>query len=440
MKCMTCLFKHLGESQRVWEELKKVIPGGVNSPARAFKNIAINPIIADFGKGCHLTDVDGNRYIDYCGSWGALLHGHAHPEIVKATKAALDKGFSFGVSTEIEAEFAKKLISFLPYIDQVRCVNSGTEATMTAARMARGITQKRYLIKFSGCYHGHADLFLVEAGSGVVLNSTKASSSGVLQDAVSYTLSLPFNDLKAIDALYDNQEIIDDLAGVIVEPIAGNMGVIPATQEFLIKLRALCNATGAVLIFDEVMTGFRVSKQGAFGIYKIAPDLVCLGKIIGGGFPVGAVAGRQEIMQILAPQGTVYQAGTLSGNPVAMTAGYQALEILDRPGFYEDMEEKMSRLINPIRAFILKHDLNAYMPFQGSMTTLFIGAKKIRNFDEVKSLSWEVFASFFNYMYQKGIYIPQSPFEAWFVSSAHGNEEIDFTVDTILQYLRKLLL
>ena len=409
-------------STATFEKLKNSIPGGVNSPVRSFQGLGVPPIVVDRAEGDTLIDMDGNRYIDYCMSWGPLIHGHAHPEILNAVHKRLDRGTSFGMCSDIEEKAASKVKELMPSIEKIRFVSSGTEATMTAVRVARGYTGREIIVKFSGHYHGHADAFLVQAGSSVA-HLPGSSSSGVPQQK---TACLPFNDCEAVRELLRSTEV----AAVILEPVAGNMGVVPATQEFINVLREETEKTGALLIFDEVMTGFRVSLNGAQSLYDVKPDLTCLGKIVGGGFPAAAFGGKKEIMDCLAPLGPVYQAGTLSGNPIAMEAGYQSLKLLEKPGFYEELERKSNIITEPLKKA-------GYCVQQvGSMFTLFLGVDQVRNYEEAQKLDKAAFAKLFQHMFKNGIFLPPSPFEAWFPSSAHTDEHLQQTSDILMEGLK----
>ncbi len=348
------------------EQFCEVIPGGVNSPVRSFKGLGIPPMVVDRGFQDTIADCHGNEYIDFCCSWGALIHGHAHPDINRAAINRVSKGSTFGITTAIEEKIARKITRLVPSIDKIRFVSTGTEATMSAIRLARGFTGRNKIVKFTGNYHGHADFLLVRAGSGVIGLTSTSSSAGIPDPIIQHTLCLPYNDIAAFNNLDKN-----DIAAVIVEPIAANMGVVPASQEFLDALRSETKKIGALLIFDEVITGFRVGLNGAQGLYNITPDLTCFGKIIGGGFPAAAFGGRRDIMDYLAPLGPVYQAGTLSGNPVAMEAGYQALSLLETPGFYQELERKTNSLTHPVQEEIKKRNLNMCLQQKGSLFTLF---------------------------------------------------------------------
>lgn len=400
---------HRDTSTAIYEASKERIPGGVNSPVRSFPGLDMTPLIATRGEGAYVWDADGHRFIDYCGSWGSLIVGHAHPEVVKAATLQLRQGSSFGMATPYEQEIAAKICYHMPSIEKIRFVSSGTEATMSALRVARGATGKPTIIKFIGHYHGHSDGLLVRAGSGVTVINPEASSKGIPEDFVKHTLCLPFNDLETCRNIIRSR---DDIAAVILEPIAANMGVVPADPDFMVMLREETARKGIVLIFDEVITGFRVGLQGAQGLYGIKPDMTCLGKVIGGGFPAAAFGGRADLMNHLAPLGEVYQAGTLSGNPVAMCAGLATLKIIEQPGFYETLEKKTTRLTETLRETISGHVTQV-----GSMFTPF--------FDK------PVYAQFFKYLFANGIYFAPAPYEANFLSSAHSQADIDHTIDVI---------
>lgn len=423
-------------SFKVFQNLCQVIPGGVNSPVRACKGLLDTPLVAERGEGDMIYDADGNGYIDYCGSWGSLIHGHAHPTILDAVSRRMAKGTSFGITTEIEEKLARKIVDRIDSLEKVRFVSSGTEATMSAARLARGYTGKELIIKYQGNYHGHADFFLVNAGSGLLAMNSTASSAGIPDDIVKHTVSLRYNDVEETRAFL--QKHGDRVAAVILEPIAGNMGVIPASQSFVDMLREETSAVGALLIFDEVINGFRVGQQGAQGLYGVKPDLTCFGKIIGGGFPVAAFGGRADIMDKLAPLGTIYQAGTLSGNPVAMEAGYQALTLLEENDFFEELERKTNLITKPIQKYFEEKSSNACIQQVGSMFTLFFGQRYVKNMDDVKKIDADAFAKMFRFLFSRGIYPPPSPHEAWFVSMAHTDEHLLETRDLILAFLDDL--
>lgn len=421
----------------IYEKLCKVLPQGVNSPVRSFKGLGIHPMVADSGFADTITDADGHEYIDYCGSWGALIHGHAHPKILDAVCERIRKGTSFGITTSIEEQLAVKITEMVKSIEKIRFVSSGTEATMSAVRLARGFTGRDLIVKFAGHYHGHADFFLVQAGSGVFTLNPQSSSAGVPSEIVEKTICLPFNDIEAFKNCMKDPRVNSRIAGVILEPITGNMGVVKASSEFIRALRQETERTGALLIFDEVITGFRVSKGGAQHLYQVRPDLTCFGKIIGGGFPAAAFGGRAEIMDYLAPNGSVYQAGTLSGNPVAMEAGLQALRLLDTEGFYESLEAKTKVITEPVAEVLEQQGCNACLQREGSMFTLFFGKNQVRHAQDAHEIDTERFADFFRYLFDRGVYIPPSPHESWFISAAHSYPHLEKTRDLILEYLKK---
>lgn len=436
----TCppLIQDRPKSKKYFEEFSKIVPGGANSPVRAFKGLGIPPMIADRGAGDLVYDADGNVYIDYCGSWGPLIHGHAHPEILSAVQAQLVKGTTFGIISTVEDKLARLIIKHVPSIQKIRFVSSGTEATMSAARLARGFTGRDLIVKFAGHYHGHADFFLVQAGSGVFGLTPTSSSAGIPEDIVRHTACLEFNDSEGCRKFLRDPQNRNRIAGVILEPIAGNMGCVAAKPEFLEMLRTVTREIGALLIFDEVMTGFRVALGGAQALYGIEPDLSCFAKIIGGGFPAAAFGGRAEIMNCLAPLGSVYQAGTLSGNPVAMEAGYQAIKMLERKGAYEELEAKTALLIEPVKQMIQQRGMNACIQGVGSMFTLFFGKKEVHNMEDAKGCDLEAFAHFFRYLFERGVYIPPAQHEAWFVSLVHQDEHLIKTRDLILSYFKTI--
>ncbi len=423
-------------SGRFFEKAQEVIPGGVNSPVRAFKAVGCDPVFIDKGQGCHIFDSDGNRYIDYVCSWGPMILGHAHPEVNGAVAQALEEGTSFGTPTWREVALAQKICEMVPSIDKVRLVNSGTEATMSAIRLARGYTGRKKIIKFDGCYHGHADSFLVKAGSGVATLGIPGSP-GVPEEVVANTIALPFND---IDALKDSLEKEgDQIAAVIVEPVPANMGVVIPHPEFLPALRELTEKFSVVLIFDEVITGFRVAPGGAQEYFDIMPDLTCLGKIIGGGLPVGAYGGKKEIMDHIAPVGPVYQAGTLSGNPLATAAGLATLEILSRPGIYELLDERAKALAEGLSDLAKKYGIECCLQRIGSLMTTFFGIKgPVTDFASASKSDTDLYARFFRNMLAEGVYLAPSQFEAAFVSLAHGWDAIDETVHAAESAFKKL--
>lgn len=418
-------------SKEIFEKSREVITGGVNSPVRAFIGLGIDPMIVREGKGDMIWDVDGMPYIDYCMSWGAMLHGHAHLAIVEAAQERLSMGSSFGIATEEEEELARELVGAVKSLERVRFVSSGTEAVMTAVRIARGYTSRSIVIKFDGNYHGHSDSFLVKAGSGVSQVSQESSSSGVPEEVVRHTVSLPYNDIEAFKKVMHDPYYSDWIAAVVIEPIAANMGLVPADKEFLKVLREETKQMGALLIFDEVISGFRVAYGGAQSICDIEPDLSCFGKIIGGGFPAAAVGGKKEIMDVLAPKGTVYQAGTLSGNPVAMVAGLRSLELAKQEGFYEELKRKTEIITKPVR----KHLKGGCLQETVGMFTLFFGPKKVSSYEDLKELDKERFKEYFRFMWERGIYISPSPYEACFISSAHLDENLEKTRDAMIKFL-----
>jgi glutamate-1-semialdehyde 2,1-aminomutase len=423
-------------SEKLFNAAKQHIPGGVNSPVRAFKSVSGTPLFIKRAAGPYLYDSNDKKYIDYVGSWGPMILGHAHPEVIQAVKDTASNGLSFGAPTEIETQMADKICELLPSIEKVRMVSSGTEAGMSAIRLARGYTGRDKIVKFEGCYHGHADSLLVKAGSGA-LTFGVPTSPGVPADLAQHTITLSYNNVDQVKELFD--DIGDQIAAIIVEPIAGNMNCIPGSNDFLNSLREVCNQYKSVLIFDEVMTGFRVALAGAQSLYKITPDLTILGKVIGGGMPVGAFGGKKEIMDHLSPDGPVYQAGTLSGNPVAMAAGLKTLELISKPDFFKSLEEKTNNLTQGISK--VANDLN--IPFTtnhaGGMFGLFFSNEsKIDSFEKVMNCNQELFNKFFHGMLAEGVYLAPSPFEAGFVSSAHSNEDIEASIDAAKKVLSKL--
>lgn len=424
-------------TQKIFEGMCKVLPGGVNSPVRSCRSMHQLPMVVASASGDQLTDVDGISYIDYCGSWGSLIHGHANPAILDVVSKRMTLGTSYGITTPIEGEIAQEVIKLVPSIEKIRFVSSGTEATMSALRLARGYTKRDYVVKFVGNYHGHADFLLVHAGSGVIGLSETSSSAGIPNDAIKHTISLPYNDVKAVKKYLQDPQFCDRIAAVILEPVAGNMGVVPATQEFITALRTETARIGALLIFDEVMTGFRVAIGGAQSLFGIKPDLTCLGKIIGGGFPVAAFGGRAEIMNFLAPEGPVYQAGTLSGNPVAMAAGLQSLKMLQKPNFYEDLVNKANTITQPVSELLKKKKAKACVQQVGSMFSLFFGQSSVLNMDDVHKIDSSLFVRLFQFLFENGVYIPPSAHEAWFISSAHQEMHLLKTRDLILKFINE---
>jgi len=415
----------IDRSTALFQDSQKIIPGGVNSPVRACKAVGGCPRFIQRAEGCRLFDADGNAYIDYVGSWGPMILGHRHPAVVAAMTQVLERGISFGAPTDLELELAGRVVEAVPSVEMVRMVNSGTEATMSALRLARGATGRDLVIKFDGCYHGHADTLLVDAGSGVATLNIPGSP-GVPASVVQHTLSLPYNDAEAVRALMADKGA--SVAAIIVEPVAGNMGLVPPSSGFLETLRDLTRQYGSLLIFDEVMTGFRVAYGGAQALYGIRPDLTCFGKIVGGGMPVGAYGGRKDVMSQIAPEGSVYQAGTLSGNPVAMAAGLATLEQLRRPGVYETLENRSHRLAAGLAAAARRHGVPVSFNRVGSMLGMFFTDQKVVDFAAAKKSDLEAFAAYYRAMLAAGIYLAPSQFEAGFVSLAHDDAAIAQTL------------
>lgn len=424
---------NIDKSVGLFQEAQTLFPGGVNSPVRAFRAVGGQPLFIQRGEGPYLYDVDGNRYIDYVLSWGPLITGHAHPDVVKAIQEAALMGTSYGAPSPLEIELAKIIMEFMPNIDMIRFVNSGTEATMSALRLARAYTKREKIIKFDGCYHGHADMLLVQAGSGVATLGLP-DSPGVPSAVASDTLVAQFNDLESVEALF--KKYPDQIAGLIVEPVAGNMGVVPPQPGFLEGLRKLTSEYSAVLIFDEVMTGFRVHKGGAQTLYNIKPDLTTLGKVIGGGLPVGAYGGKKEIMQMVAPLGPMYQAGTLSGNPLAMSAGIAALSLIRG----EEVWRKLEQAAVKLEAGVASAAKQAGIPIQqtrvGTMFTTFFSETKPVGWNTVKVVDKVLFGKFFQKMLANGVYLAPSQFEAGFISTLHTDEIIDRTIEAVTESFR----
>jgi len=411
----------------LFNQAQSVIPGGVNSPVRAFKGVGGDPVFIDRASGAYIWDTDNKRYIDYVGSWGPMILGHAHPEVIKAVKDSAEKGLSFGAPTAVETEMAQRICQLMPSIESVRMVSSGTEATMSAIRLARGFTGRDTIVKFEGCYHGHSDSLLVKAGSGA-LTLGVPSSPGVPACLAELTLTLAYNDLDQVRETFKTSG--DKIACIIVEPVAGNMNCIPPLEGFLEGLREICNEHGAVLIFDEVMTGFRTALGGAQSIYNIKPDLTTLGKVIGGGMPVGAFGGRKDIMEFIAPTGPVYQAGTLSGNPVAMAAGLKTLDLISTEHFFENLNKKVSTLVDGILQKASEHNIAMTQNIVGGMFGLFFSdADKVTNFEQATQCNVERFQKFYHGMLEQGIYLAPSAYEAGFVSTMHSDEDIQATID-----------
>lgn len=422
-------------SKKLFARAQRVIPGGVNSPVRAYRSVNLDPPFLIRGRGSKVYDVDGNEYIDYVGSWGPMILGHAHPAIVYAVRERVSRGASFGAPTILEIEMAEELCDALPSLEMVRMVNSGTEATMSAIRLARGYTNRKKIIKFAGCYHGHVDALLVEAGSGATTLGVP-DSAGVPPEFTSNTLSATYNDLASVDQLIDSMG--PEIAAIIVEPVAGNMGTIPPQPGFLEGLRERCSKAGIVLIFDEVMTGFRVAFGGAQLLYNIKPDLTCLGKIIGGGLPVGAFGGRREIMEHLAPLGAVYQAGTLSGNPLAMAAGLETLRTLKKEDPYPNLEKNAAFLGDAINTLLAEHGIPHYCTRVGSMLCTYFTDTLVQDYESAKTSDCERFTKFFAGMLKRGIYLAPSQFEAGFVSAAHSQDDLELTLEAVKASLQEI--
>lgn len=414
----------MNQNNSLFTEAKKVIPGGVNSPVRAFNGVGGTPVFINHAKGCIIFDNANKAYIDYVGSWGAMILGHAHPEIIKVVKQAAERGLSFGAPTKMETLMAAKICELMPSIDLIRMVNSGTEATMSALRLARGYTGRDKIVKFSGCYHGHSDSLLVKAGSGA-LTLGIPDSLGVSASLAAETIVLTYNDIKSVNQTFAKKG--DDIACIIVEPVAGNMNCIPPLPGFLETLRQVCDEHGSILIFDEVMTGFRVGLHGAQGLYNITPDLTTLGKVIGGGMPLGAFGGSRKIMQHLSPLGSVYQAGTLSGNPIAMAVGLKTLELISQPGFYTQLTQKVEHLVSGLKTN--KAGISVATNQVGAMFGLFFtDITKINSYSQVMQCNQTLFKRFFHAMLEQGVYFAPSAFEAGFMSSVHSHADIEKTL------------
>lgn len=420
------MHKGFARSVSLYNEALKYIPGGVNSPVRAFKSVGLNPVFINRGEGSKIYDEDGNEYIDYVGSWGPLILGHRHPRVIEALERCLkDIGTSFGAPTELETILASMVVEAVPSVEMLRLVNSGTEATMSALRLARGYTGRKKIVKFEGCYHGHADFLLIKAGSGA-LTLGMPTSPGVPEETAANTIAAEYNNIEKLKEIFE--EIGEEIAAVIVEPVAGNMGVVPPAPGFLEGLRNLTHSYGSILIFDEVMTGFRVAYGGAQELYGITPDLTTMGKVIGGGLPVGAYGGKKEIMDHVSPAGPVYQAGTLSGNPLAVSAGIATLEILRQPGIYDDLEKKSAALENGLQESALQAGVPLTVNRVGSMLSAFFTAQSVTDYASACSSNNEYFRSFFKSMLENGVYIAPSPYEAAFVSGAHSENDIEYTI------------
>lgn len=423
-------------SSELFVEANKVIPGGVNSPVRAFKGVGGTPIFVKEAKGAYLYDEDGNRLIDYINSWGPMILGHAYEPVVNAVVEKAKKGTSFGMPTALETEIAQLAVSMVPNIDKIRFVNSGTEACMSAIRLARGYTKRDKIIKFSGCYHGHSDSFLIAAGSGLSTFGVP-NSPGVTKGTAKDTLLAAYNDIDNVKALFEANK--NEIAAIIIEPVAGNMGCIPPAQGFLEALRAVCSENGALLIFDEVMTGFRLAKGGAQELFGIQADIVCFGKVIGGGLPVGAFAAREEIMNYLAPLGPVYQAGTLSGNPLAMAAGLEMLKALNTDAnVFKRLEEKTAYLENGIRQVLTEENIGFTINRVGSMISVHFDENPVYDFETAKNGDNETFKKFFHGLLKRGVYIAPSAYETWFITDALTYEDLDFTITTVHETVKEL--
>ena len=423
-------------SSALFAEAKKVIPGGVNSPVRAFRAVGGEPIFIDYAKGAYLYDVDGNRYVDFISSWGPLILGHAYEPVVDAVVNKAKKGTSFGIPTEIETELARLAVSMVPNIDKIRFVNSGTEACMSAVRLARGFTGKDKIIKFAGCYHGHADAFLIQAGSGAVTFGSP-NSPGVTQGTARDTLLAKYNNLESVKELIEANE--GQIAAIIIEPVAGNMGCIPPTKEFIHGLRQLCSSAGILLIFDEVMTGFRLAAGGAQELLGIDADILAFGKVIGGGLPVGAFAAREEIMAQLAPEGPVYQAGTLSGNPLAMSAGLAMLSALNaNPAIFKSLEEKTAYLHQGISKCLVDAGITHRINRTGSMISVHFTDLDVVDFDSAASGNNDKFKRYFHGMLDRGVYLPPSAFESYFLNDAITYQDLDATIEALQDLVTEL--
>ncbi|WMM23867.1 glutamate-1-semialdehyde 2,1-aminomutase [Tissierella sp. MB52-C2] len=424
------------KSKEIYEEGLKYIPGGVNSPVRAFKSVDTGPVFIKKGYGNRIEDEDGNVYIDYIGSWGPAILGHSNKELMEGIEDIINDGLSFGLPTKVEVDMAKLIVESYPAIDMVRMVNSGTEATMSAIRMARGFTGKNKIVKFEGCYHGHSDSLLVKSGSGTITYGVP-TSLGVPEEIVKNTIVCRYNDLEDIRKTFE--EYGEDIAAIIVEPVAGNMGLVPGTKEFLSGLREITKEHSSLLIFDEVITGFRIAYGGASEVYGINPDIACFGKIIGGGFPVGAYGAKKEIMEIVSPLGGVYQAGTLSGNPLAMHMGYKNIKLLkDNKDIYEKMESMAIKLEEGIAENIKKTGVKANIVRFKNMLTLFFGEGPFKNYDDVQQCSTDMYAKYFREMLNRGIMLPPAQFECMFLSAAFSQEDLDYTIKSNYEALKSI--
>ncbi len=424
------------KSKDLFTRAQQFIPGGVNSPVRAFRAVEGTPVFFQRASGPYLYDVEGKRYVDYVLSWGPMILGHAHPEVLAAIQERMQYGLSFGAPTPIETEIAEEICKLVPSIELVRMVSSGTEATMSAIRLARGFTGRDKIIKFEGCYHGHSDSLLVKAGSGALTHGVP-SSPGVPANLAEHTLNLPFNDIDAVEQVFSR--LGEQIACIIVEPVAGNMNCIPPVPGFLQKLRTLCTQYGAVLIFDEVMTGFRVSLGGAQARYQVTPDLTCLGKVVGGGMPAAAFGGRRDIMEMISPLGPVYQAGTLSGNPIAMTAGLTTLKLIQSEGFYQALEQKVDYLMRGLESLARERGIPLTTNRAGSMFGFFFSDEsQVTNYRQVLSCNGDRFKGFFHQMLQDGVYLAPASYEAAFMSAAHQQADLDYSLEQADAALRSL--
>ena len=422
-------------NQKVITSALEVMPGGVNSPVRAFKAVGGDPIALVKGKGCRVWDADRNEYIDFLASWGPLILGHAHPKVIRAVEDAVEKGLSFGLTNPNEVKLAQLVVEMVPSVEKVRFVNSGTEATMSAVRLARGVTGRKLVVKFDGCYHGHYDSLLVSAGSGVATFAIPGTP-GIPEEIAGLTLVVPFNDEEAVREVFEKHG--QDIACVIVEPVAGNMGVVPPKEGFLKFLRDITSQNGSLLIFDEVITGFRLSRGGAQETFGVLPDITCLGKVLGGGMPVGAYGGSKEIMSNVAPEGSVYQAGTLSGNPVAMAAGAQTLRELRDSNPYPDLDKKAKILSEGVSGILKDKGIAHRINRMGSMFTVFFTEREVVDFNSAKSSDTELFGRFFQSLLRNGVLIPPAQFEAWFLSTAHEDRDIEEALERIEKAVRSL--
>ncbi len=422
-------------SKELFSKAKRIIPGGVNSPVRACKAVGLEPLFISQASDAYIWDEDGNRYIDYVCSWGPLILGHTHPEVIEAINRVSKRGISYGAPTALEVEMAELIADMIPSVEMVRMVNSGTEATMSAIRLARGYTKRKMILKFDGCYHGHVDSLLISAGSGLATFGIP-SCPGIPEELAELTIIAPYNDIERVGQIF--KDLGDEIACVIVEPVAGNMGVVLPKEGFLEGLRDITKRYGALLIFDEVITGFRISPGGAQEFFNIEPDLTCLGKIIGGGMPVGAYGGKREIMQYITPIGDIYQAGTLSGNPVTMAAGIATLKILKDSNTYRELNAKAKMLFEGVKKVAERYDIDITVNYIASMGTIFFKRGGVENFDDATSCNEGLFKRFYSELRSRGIYIPPSPYESWFVSLAHSVEDIEKTIYEIEDAFRSM--